>query len=208
MTDAAHWDAVYQKKHATEVSWYQAHLQQSLSMIASCDLPGAASIVDVGGGASTLVDDLLVRRYSNVTVIDLSAKALGETWARLGERATNAHLVCGDATTPLLDSASVDLWHDRAVFHFLTDDSRRAAYVEQVTRCVRPGGQALIATFALDGPERCSGLPVRRYSPQAIAEALGPSFELIAEANEDHLTPGGNHQSFAYALCRRRDAHP
>jgi SAM-dependent methyltransferase len=204
MTDTSHWEGVYRQKSASEVSWYQPHLKQSLLLISEARLPTTASIVDVGGGASTLVDDLLGLGYTDITVIDLAASALVQSKERLGDRAESVRWLAGDATTDLLASASVDLWHDRAVFHFLTDEARRMAYIQQVERCVRPGKFVVLSTFAPDGPERCSGLPVARYSPDELAAALGPAFEKLADAREHHTSPSGAAQSFSYVLCRRR----
>jgi ubiquinone/menaquinone biosynthesis C-methylase UbiE len=174
-------------------------------LIAAAKLHPAATIVDVGGGASTLVDDLLAQGFTNITIIDLATSAFAQSQERLGERAKLVRWLEGDATTELLPADSVDLWHDRAVFHFLTEEPRRVAYLEQVARCVRPGGFVVISTFAPDGPERCSGLPVARYSPDELAAALGPGFEPLAEARERHTSPAGVQQSFSYVLCRRRE---
>ncbi len=204
MSDKSHWESVYRRKGSAEVSWYQPHLKQSLLLISEAELPTTAAIVDVGGGASTLVDDLLVQGFTDLTVIDLAASALVQSQERLGARAKGVRWLAGDATTELLASVSVDLWHDRAVFHFLTSDAQRSAYVEQVERCVRPGKFVVLSTFAPDGPERCSGLPVARYSPEALAGALGPAFVKLAEAREHHTSPLGAVQSFSYVLCRRR----
>lgn len=206
MSSEEHWENVYRQKEATEVSWYRAHLEKSLALIASCELPRAAHIVDIGGGASTLVDDLLDTGYTKLTVIDLAEAALEQARARLGGRAAKVTWLAGNATSPLLDPSSVSLWHDRAVFHFLTDEKERRAYVEQVARCVEHGGYVLIGTFAEDGPERCSGLPVARYSPREIASVLGADFESVSEDREVHRTPWGSEQKFSYALCRR--LHP
>ncbi len=199
-----HWQAVYAQKSSETVSWYRAHLEQSLAMLAIAKLPKQASIVDVGGGASTLVDDLLNQGYVNLTVIDIAAQALAASQLRLGDLAQHVNWVIGDVTTPLLEPQSVDFWHDRAVFHFLGGEQDRIAYRAQVERCVRPGGYVMVATFGLDGPERCSGLPVTRYDADGIAAALGERFERIAEAKELHETPSGASQSFVYCLCRRR----
>jgi SAM-dependent methyltransferase len=204
VTDTAHWEGVYRRNTASEVSWYQPHLKQSLLLIAEAKLPTTACIVDVGGGASTLVDDLLAQGFTNITVVDLATSALVQSQARLGELAKNVRWLAGDATTDLLATQSVDLWHDRAVFHFLTNESRRRAYIQQVERCVRAGGFVVLSTFAPDGPERCSGLPVARYSPAALAGVLGSAFEKLAEARENHTSPSGTAQSFSYVLCRRR----
>lgn len=204
MTDKSHWEGVYRQKSANEVSWYQPHLKQSLLLISAADLPTTAAIVDVGGGASTLVDDLLVQGFTDITVIDLATSALVQSQERLGDPAKSVRWLAGDATTELLATESVDLWHDRAVFHFLTNDAHRIAYVEQVERCVRPGKFVVLSTFAPDGPERCSGLRVARYSPDELADALGPAFVKLAEAREHHTSPLGAVQSFSYVLCRRR----
>src|SRR5690606_37314818 len=151
---------------------YRPRIEQSLAWIDRCDLAADAHIVDVGGGASTLVDDLLARGFTRVSVADLSARALERARERLGDRAEQVGWVLGDVTTPLFEDASVALWHDRAVFHFLTDADARAAYVERVTRALRPGGLAILASFGQAGPERCSGLPVVRYDPAELAAAL------------------------------------
>lgn len=203
MSERAHWESVYTRKSADEVTWYQPHLERSLAFIRGLKLPHEARVVDIGGGASTLADDLSAEGYQALTVIDLAEAALAQSKARLGARAEGVEWRVGDVTTPLLPPQSVDLWHDRAVFHFLTDEARRAAYIEQVTRCVKPGGYVLISTFALDGPERCSGLPVRRYDVEGIRAALGDGFEGLDEAHELHVAPWGGQQSFVYNLSQR-----
>lgn len=205
MSTREHWDEVYRDKSPDSVSWYRPRLEQSLAWVDGCDLDPSAHIVDVGGGASTLVDDLLARGYEQISVADISAEALALARARLGDAASSVDWVVGDATTPLFDEESVDLWHDRAVFHFLTESARRDAYIEALRRAVRPGGYAIIATFGPGGPERCSGLPVKRYASGDIAAALGSGFELVDQTDEEHVTPWGSEQAFAYALCRRSD---
>ena len=202
MTNQDHWQSVYTKKKLKEVSWYRPHLEQSLALIKTCGLTKQAHIVDIGGGGATLVDDLLDHGYKHLTVVDLAQAAFDQSKERLAERADDVRWLVGDATTPLLDTQSIDLWHDRAVFHFLTADAQREAYVAEILRCVRPGGHVLIGAFATDGPERCSGLEVTRYSPAEIADALGPQFELISQAREVHITPGGSEQAFSYALLQ------
>ena len=199
----AHWQAVYEKKKPDEVSWYQPHLERSLKFIRSSGLRLDARIIDVGGGASTLVDDLVADGYRNVAVIDLAEAALSSVKHRLGERAAGVDWIVGDVTTSLLPERSVDFWHDRAVFHFLTDDDARAAYLEQVLRAVTPGGHVLVATFGLDGPEKCSGLPVARYDAPGIHAVFGRAFEKVGDAAERHETPWGSVQSFVYCFCRR-----
>lgn len=203
MSIREHWDEVYRTKSPDSVSWYRPRLEQSLAWIDGCGLEPGGHIVDVGGGASTLVDDLLARGFERVSVVDISAEALARSKARLGDAASSVRWVVGDATTTLFDDDSVDLWHDRAVFHFLTDADRREAYLAALRRSVRRGGYAIMATFGPNGPERCSGLPVVRYAPDDIAAALGPGFELVERASEEHRTPRGAAQAFAYALCRR-----
>jgi len=200
-----HWQGIYSTKNASEVSWYRPHLERSLALIDACRLPPEARIVDVGGGASTLVDDLLVRGFSSLAVVDLAGAALEVSRRRLGPRGDGVDWVTGDATRPLLPPASVDLWHDRAVFHFLTDEGLRAAYVEQMLRGIKPGGHALLSTFSPQGPERCSGLPIVRYDAASLAAALGPQFSPVAAFVDDHQTPRGGHQSFLTCLFRRAD---
>jgi SAM-dependent methyltransferase len=206
MSIREHWDEVYRSKAPDAVSWYRPRLDQSLAWIDACRLAKDADIVDVGGGASTLVDDLLARGFEHVTVADLSGAALEHARARLGEDAARVRWIVGDATTQLFADDGVDLWHDRAVFHFLTDTSRRDAYLDALRRSVRRGGFVILATFGPNGPERCSGLPVVRYASGELAAALGSDFELIAQADEVRATPWGSAQSFAYALCRHRAA--
>lgn len=204
MSTREHWDDLYRRKLPDQVSWYRPRLEQSLAWIRSCGLDSLARIVDAGAGASTLVDDLLGNGFKRVSVVDISSEALAHSRARLGGAASTVEWVVGDVTTPLFDDCSVDLWHDRAVFHFLTDASRRDAYVDALRRCVRPGGFAIVATFGPSGPERCSGLPVVRYDSSTLLAALGDGFDLVAHADEEHITPGGASQAFAYVLCRRR----
>ena len=203
MSTRQHWDDVYTTKAPEAVSWYRPHVEQSLSWVDDLSLPNSAHIVDIGGGASTFVDDLLERDFESVSVADISAQALEHSKQRLGRRAGQVRWVVGDVTEPLFSPESVDLWHDRAVFHFLTSSSQQEAYRAQVSRCVRPGGFVIIATFAPDGPERCSGLQVARYAPQEIAATMGSGFELLGQALEVHSTPKGSQQAFAYALLRR-----
>jgi SAM-dependent methyltransferase len=197
-----HWETVYRTKRPNEVSWYQAEPTRSLELIRRAVPDPSARIIDVGGGASTLVDGLLHAGYSNLSVLDLSATALAEARRRLGDSATRVHWLEDDVLSAALPEAAYDLWHDRAVFHFLTDASDRAAYVTQVRRAVRPGGHVLIATFAEDGPLKCSGLPVARYSAETLHREFDGGFELVDSARELHVTPGGSTQSFQYCLCR------
>jgi SAM-dependent methyltransferase len=204
MSRQEHWEAVYAAKEPSQVSWFRPHLDRSVAWIEGLGLDSGAHIVDVGAGASTLVDDLLARGFVRISALDLSAQALARSQARLGEEAADrVRWIVGDATEALLEADSVDLWHDRAVFHFLTEEAQRAAYVAQLARALRVGGVVILATFAPDGPERCSGLPVARHSVASLREALGPAFVLLDEAREVHETPWGSPQVFTYAMFRR-----
>ena len=163
-----HWEHVYSTKKTESVSWFQEHAEQSMRLIRGTGVPYSAGIIDVGGGASTLVDDLLRSGYRAVSVLDLAAAALSVAKARLGERASEVQWTEGDITKVLLPVHAFDVWHDRAVFHFLTSKEDRAAYVDTVLRSVKPGGHVIVATFAEDGPIQCSGLPVMRYGPSEL----------------------------------------
>ncbi|WP_374665702.1 class I SAM-dependent methyltransferase [Ramlibacter sp.] len=196
-----HWEAVYRSKPAEGVSWYQPHAWRSMDFIRATGLGTDARIIDVGGGASTLVDDLLVGGWRDVTVLDLSSAALAVAQQRLGDAARGVTWIAGDACHAPLTDAAFDIWHDRAVFHFLTDAADRAAYVRQVMRCVRPGGHVIVATFAPDGPTQCSGLPVARYAPDELHREFGPAFTLLEHADEQHHTPWGAVQHFVYCHC-------
>ncbi len=202
MHSKEHWERVYATKPSTGVSWYQEHPEQSLRLIQLTGVPHTGSIIDVGGGASTLVDDLLHEGYGSVTVLDLSAEALNVAKARIGERARSVHWLEGDIVNIHLPEHAYDIWHDRAVFHFLTDEADRRAYVAQVLRSVKPQGHVIVATFAEDGPTQCSGLPVMRYSPTELHGQFGPSFSLLKQEREEHHTPSGATQKFIYCYCR------
>jgi ubiquinone/menaquinone biosynthesis C-methylase UbiE len=197
----SHWEQVYQSKPVDSVSWYQPHALRSLELIRRVAPDLDASILDVGGGASTLVDDLLDAGMTRVGVLDISAAALQVARQRLGARAGRVQWIEGDITSVELAPASVDVWHDRAVFHFLTEPEDRAAYVRQVRRAVRPGGNVIVAAFSPDGPPRCSGLPVVRYAAGALHAQFGDAFELVRHEVEDHRTPAGAVQHFVYCLC-------
>jgi ubiquinone/menaquinone biosynthesis C-methylase UbiE len=201
-----HWNRVYETKQPTEVSWYRAHLETSLALIEQAAPDRRSAVIDVGGGESTLVDDLLAKGYSDLTVLDISATALDATRARLGAAAPGVHWLTGDVTEIILPGARYDVWHDRAVFHFLTEATQRAAYVRQVARAVRVGGHVIIGTFALEGPTRCSGLEVMRYDAEKLHEQLGSRFELLQHLEEVHRTPAGREQQFVWCLCRVRKA--
>jgi 2-polyprenyl-3-methyl-5-hydroxy-6-metoxy-1,4-benzoquinol methylase len=198
----AHWQNVYATKAEKELSWFQENPTPSLDMIAATGVSTDAGTIDVGGGASRLVDSLLDKGFSRLTILDLSTKALDATKKRLGLRGDAVDWIVADVAT-WSPSHSYDLWHDRAAFHFLTDPADRDAYIACLEKAVRPAGHVIIATFAPDGPERCSGLPIVRYDPQALASVLGPGFELIDSSRHDHLTPGGATQRFQFSRFLR-----
>lgn len=193
-----HWEKVYKSKPSETVSWFQEHATRSLDMIRSIGATSDTQIIDVGGGASTLVDDLLTSGYKHISVLDLSESALEVVRARLGPLNQNITWMAGDIRTVDLPALTYDVWHDRAVFHFLTEPADRMAYVRQAIKAVKPGGHLIVATFAADGPEQCSGLPVCRYDHNQLHAEFGPQFELLEYASEDHKTPWGSIQRFVY----------
>jgi SAM-dependent methyltransferase len=199
-----HWEAVYESKSDAELSWTQPETGTSLSLIGEVCPAGrvpTGRVIDVGGGTSLLAERLLDRGYS-VTVLDISKTAIDRARKRLGSRAGQVGWIVADVTAdPAL--GTFDLWHDRAVFHFLTARADRTAYAALLERTVPVGGHAVIATFALDGPEKCSGLEVRRYDGRTLAAELGPQFELRKSVPEMHETPWGGRQSFQYSLFER-----
>lgn len=202
MPQKDHWEHVYSTKPTTGVSWFQEHAEQSLRLIADTGVPLSASILDVGGGASTLVDDLLDTGYESIAVLDISLTALHAAQARLGESARRVHWLEGDITTIRLPDHAYDVWHDRAVFHFLTSPEQRLAYVQRVLAAVKPGGHVIVSTFAEDGPLQCSGLPVMRYSADGLHAEFGEPFQLVRHEQEAHRTPSGGIQQFIYCYCR------
>ncbi|HKW40965.1 MAG TPA: class I SAM-dependent methyltransferase [Gemmatimonadales bacterium] len=201
MDHKSHWERIYRTKLPTQVSWYQPHVLRSLDLIRRVRPPPNGGIIDVGGGASTLIDDLLDGGYHDLTVLDLSATALAESRTRLGARAGSVRWIEADILNASLPQGRYSIWHDRAVFHFLTEPADRASYIVQVRRAVRPGGFVLVASFADDGPTRCSGLDVHRYSPETLHAEFGSPFRLIASEREEHITPAGVVQAFIYCLC-------
>lgn len=205
MDPKSHWERIYQNQLPTQLSWYQPHALRSLDLIRRVSPPPDGAIIDVGGGASTLIDDLLDGGYHDLTVLDLSATALAETRARLGTRADGVRWIAANILDAPLPKTGYSVWHDRAVFHFLLAPADRARYVAQVRGAVRSGGFVLVATFADDGPTRCSGLEVNRYSPEALHAEFGAPFQLIASEREEHITPGGVLQAFIYCLCRMNE---
>jgi 2-polyprenyl-3-methyl-5-hydroxy-6-metoxy-1,4-benzoquinol methylase len=202
MTTKAHWESVYQTKAVDEVSWHRPHLEVSLGLIEQAALDSGRVVIDVGGGEATLVDDLVARGYADVTVLDISQAAIDVAKARLGPPAASVHWITGDITAVELGAARYDVWHDRAVFHFLTSADDRAAYVRQVARAVKLGGHVIVATFGLGGPEKCSGLDVVRYDAENLHGEFGPKFRLLDSVTELHETPWGTPQEFMYCFCR------
>jgi Methyltransferase domain len=205
MSDAsrqAHWENVYATKGEKEVSWFQENPAPSLELIALTGLSDDAAIIDIGGGASRLVDDLLAREFRQPTVLDLSGAALDAAKRRLGDRATDVQWVVADITKwePI---QTYDLWHDRAAFHFLTDRADQSAYVDRLKMAVKPQGYIIIGTFAPDGPERCSGLPILRHDADSLATILGSGFLPIDTRRHDHATPWGAVQRFQFSTFRR-----
>jgi len=197
-----HWEKVYATKAPDAVSWYRAHLETSLALIERAAEARSVSIIDVGGGESTLVDDLLHRGYENLTVLDVSPTAIEVTRKRLGSDAERVHWLVGDVGEMELERDAYDLWHDRAVFHFLTTPARRVAYVQQVARAVKPGGHVIISTFGPEGPTKCSGLEVMRYDAESLHGEFGGRFRLVESSKELHETPSGTTQQFLYCYCR------
>jgi SAM-dependent methyltransferase len=201
-----HWQGVFTTKTDAEVSWYQPRPDVSLDLMTAAAPDRDAAIIDVGGGTSTLTDHLLAAGYHDLTVLDISEAALARARQRLGAEADKVAWIAADITRWAPDRRW-DIWHDRAAFHFLTDTAGQDAYIRAMTEATAPQAVVIIATFALDGPERCSGLPVQRYSPTTLAARLGPEFVLLEGRTEDHVTPAGAVQRFSYAVFRRGAAN-
>jgi len=197
-----HWEKVYSTKAPDAVSWYRAHLETSLALIERAAEAHSTSIIDVGAGESTLVDDLILHGYENLTILDVSSTAIEVTKKRLGSAAERVHWLVGDITEIELEPHTYDLWHDRAVFHFLTATELRLAYVRQVIRAVKPGGHVIISTFGPEGPTKCSGLEVMRYDAESLHGEFGRHFRLVESSEELHQTPSGTAQQFLYCYCR------
>jgi SAM-dependent methyltransferase len=204
MNSKAHWDTVYGSKAPTEVSWYESRPTQSLALLAQLGVKASTAIIDVGGGASALADALLDLGCTDISVLDISGAALAHAKARLGERAASVKWIEGDITRVELPTERFDVWHDRAVFHFLTDHDDRRHYVHAAARALRPGGTAIIATFSPQGPMRCSGLEVVRYDSELLALEFGNEFALERSIDDVHHTPAGVAQSFTFTVLRRR----
>lgn len=202
MSTREHWEQIYGTKPTDQVSWYSPHLDTSLDLVERAAPSRQAAIVDIGGGASTLVDDLLACGYENLTVLDIAEAAIATASKRLGAQAGRVHWRVGDITQIELQPASFDVWHDRAVFHFLTDPASCAAYVRQLLHALKPGGHAITGTFGPEGPTRCSGLHVIRYDAASLHQELGPRFQLLDSFTQQHRTPFGTNQQFLYCLFR------
>ncbi|HJW08555.1 MAG TPA: class I SAM-dependent methyltransferase, partial [Holophagaceae bacterium] len=198
-----HWEQVYTTKATTEVSWFQAHARMSLKLIQAAGTPASAAILDVGGGASVLVEDLLAQGFADLTVLDISGAALAAARARMGAQAARVKWIEASILEAGLPAEAFDVWHDRAVFHFLTAAEDRQAYVRQLARALKPGGLVLLATFAEDGPAKCSGLPVVRYGAEGLQAELGAAFTLLGQEREAHQTPFGTEQKFIYCTFRK-----
>ncbi|MYM95887.1 class I SAM-dependent methyltransferase [Duganella vulcania] len=201
MNEQQHWDHVYRTKASDAVSWYRQHLETSLALIARATTDRSAQIIDVGGGEATLVDDLLAEGYRHVSVLDISQAAVEVAKKRLGPKSDQVNWLVADITKATLPNACFDVWHDRAVFHFLTEEAQRIAYVKRVAQAVKPGGHVIIATFGLDGPEQCSGLDVVRYDSSGLHDQFGTRFKLVESSTEFHETPFGTTQQFLYCYC-------
>ncbi|MGC2526942.1 MAG: class I SAM-dependent methyltransferase [Candidatus Acidiferrum sp.] len=202
MDAKTHWEKVYTIKEPEAVSWYRPHLETSLSLVERAAQSHSASIIDIGAGESTLVDDLLARGYENVTVLDVSRTALEVTKKRLGVFAEQIDWIVADITQVLLEPFAYDVWHDRAVFHFLISIEQRAAYVRNVAKAVNPGGHVIVSTFGPEGPTKCSGLEVMRYDAESLHNEFGTRFRLVESLKELHRTPFGTTQQFLYCYCR------
>ena len=201
MNTEKHWEHIYRSKAPNAVSWYRQHLETSLALIQKAAPQRSASIIDVGAGESTLVDDLLARGYTNLTVLDISQTALATSRKRLGNIAERVRWLAADITRADQEPAAYDVWHDRAVFHFLTDLADRKAYVRQVLRAVKRGGHVIVATFGPEGATRCSGLEVMRYDAESLRAEFGANFRLMTSSLRLHETPFGTIQQFLFCHC-------
>ena len=197
-----HWDAKYHVTPFERLSWYQSHPQESLSLVEATGIAHNAPVIDAGGGASMLAETLVNFGYTNVTVVDCSQAALDDARLRMGASASRVNWICDDIRT-FRSAKKCKLWHDRAVFHFMTSEDDRRRYLESLDACLDDDGMAIIGTFATNGPERCSGLPVQRYDAELISGVFAPSFELVSSSDARHLTPSGSTQEFAWFTFRR-----
>lgn len=204
MDSKVHWEAIYATKRQAEMSWYQPFPARSIELLLRAGAGRKSAVIDVGGGDSTFVDALLEREFRDITVLDISSRAIERARARLGARADHVTWIEGDVRFADLPALAYDVWHDRAVFHFLTEPNDRTRYVAQVSRALRHGGTLIIATFALEGPPRCSGLAVTRYDASGLSRELGDDFVLRETLTDVHRTPMGVEQAFTYAVFRAR----
>lgn len=200
----AHWQSTYNAKDERQVSWFQDSPEPSLTLVEEISTRTDA-IIDIGGGASRFADALLQKGFCDLTVLDLSSSALMAAKARIGPNANRINWIVADATT-WQPPRIYDVWHDRAAFHFLVAEPDRNAYAWRLAKALRAGGHAVIATFALDGPERCSGLPVMRYDAEKLGQTLGAAFQLISTRPHDHTTPWGAQQAFQFSVFRHSPA--
>jgi len=203
MNQKDHWQQVYSTRQTTNLGWYKSHLATSLSWIKALNLAPEDPLIDVGGGASTLVDDLLEMGYRSITVLDISDNATSVARQRLAEKAELVTWLAGDITSIDLPTHCYKLWHDRAVFHFLTEPQQQSMYRDNLLKALEPGGHLIIGTFAPEAPAMCSGLPVQRYSPEQLENTLGEEFVLVRQHNELHITPGGVEQMYLYCQFRK-----
>ena len=202
MDSQTHWDRIYKEKAPDAVSWYRPHLETSLDLIKKLAQERTSAIIDVGGGESTLVDDLVAHGYHDITVLDISQTAIEANRKRLAELSNHVKWIVGDITRIDFQPAVYDVWHDRAVFHFLTAPNDRVAYVRQVARAVKQGGHVIVSTFGPEGPTKCSGLNVVRYDAESLHNEFGVHFRLLGSTKEFHQTPFGTTQQFLYCYCR------
>lgn len=197
-----HWNDIYVKNTSSEISWFQQHAKLSLQLITSTNIDASASIIDVGGGMSPLACDLVEQGFTNISIMDLSNAALKRSQAHLGKNALKINWIEANILEYDLPSYAYDIWHDRAVFHFLTTKNQRDVYIKKVSSALKPGGHIVIATFAEDGPKQCSGLPVMRYNVEQLQQQFGESFRLMQNLQESHITPDGIEQKFIYCLYK------
>ncbi len=201
MDKVNHWEQVYRTKAPNAMSWFRPHLERSLKLIERAAPIQSSAVIDIGGGESTLVDDLLHSGYTDISVLDLSQSAIEVTKERLGALGGTVTWWVEDITKTRLPEAKYDVWHDRAVFHFLTEEAQRRAYIDLVIRSVKPGGHVIVATFGPEGPTKCSGLDVLRYDSEGLHGQFGAMFNLVESATELHETPSGTTQQFLYCYC-------
>jgi len=207
MQSREHWEKVYESRSADSVSWYQEHALLSLQLIRQTGVTLSAPFIDVGGGASTLVDDLLAEGYSNLAVLDLSSAAIAAARVRLGSaRSGNVQWLVADVLEVELAAHNYEVWHDRAVFHFLTAMGDREKYVQTAMEAIKPGGYLIVATFSEDGPGKCSGLPVMRYRAEELQAEFGDTFTLMHHQKALHVTPSGGSQEFVYCCFQKRSS--